>query len=157
MPARCCTAWGFQYLKGYKIVCTILFLYSSSFNKQHFKWYFLESKCLSYWDHKKPAWCKTLLLLKRLFLLTWICSHTFCFPISISWVVPPSRSISFAATSIMHLISALFSGHADTLWIATHSASRYRKTGKLKVLLHMNCGMEGTTQIQHPAIQLILV
>lgn len=59
--------------------------------------------------------------------LAWRCSHTFCFPISISWVVPPSRSISFAATSIMCLISALFSGHADTLWIATHSARRCRQ------------------------------
>ena len=88
--------------------------------------------------------------------LTWRCSHTFCFPISTSWVVPPSRSISFAASSIMRLISALFSGHADTLWIATHWASRYRKTEKLKVLLHMNYGMGGTIQIQHLAIQLIL-
>lgn len=88
--------------------------------------------------------------------LTWSCSHTFCFPISTSWVVPPSRSISLAATSIMRLISALLSGHADTLWIATHWASRYRKTEKLKVLLHMNYGTGGTTLIQHLAIQLIL-
>lgn len=88
--------------------------------------------------------------------LTWRCSHTFCFPISISLVVPPSCSISFAATSIMRLISALFSGHADTLWIATHWASRYRKTEKLKVLLHRNYSMGGTVQIQHLAIQLIL-
>lgn len=48
---------------------------------------------------------------------------TFCFPISTSSTEPPSCLMSPAATSIILLISPLFSGHADTLWMATHSAS----------------------------------
>lgn len=53
----------------------------------------------------------------------WAYTHTFCFPISISSTEPPNCLISAAATSIIFLISPLFSGHADTLWMATHSAS----------------------------------
>lgn len=48
---------------------------------------------------------------------------TFCFPISTSSTEPPNCLTSAAATSIILLISPLFSGHADTLWIATHFAS----------------------------------
>lgn len=70
--------------------------------------------------------------------------HTFCFPISTSSTDPPSLWTSAAAASVILLISPLFSGHADTLWMATHSASfcLQRASGKGSRML-LRAGRDG--------------
>lgn len=51
---QCCTNQGSQYLKGYKIIYTIISFFTVLASINTILNIMFQFKCLSYWDHNEP-------------------------------------------------------------------------------------------------------